>query len=500
MDTSIYENTTSDLFAISPFYREMIILDSYCKDEPDIPFSEYSVFVFNSLLEPKLRKHFEFVSMVLHDIPYDGKMVSTVRLVDKNNDFISLKTEDIKLIQKYINEIVKEDSSFFLFSTTESINIFRPWTRLIFPYMTFNRFNEERNIIPISKKVENGKIYLDLSDDSQFDKTTSKLYPDFIKTIYDLYYNGMLPNGKNLETFSGYDGEQLFETISKKNGISIPNYTLPSNKLSFSPDLSIKNTVYEFVFNKAITNPFDNEVGSVFLKNIRKFLEADIINLVNKGNKCEISMMKNNKFIESNINIKELFGYIYFTDKIVGLLVLQKLNLLSSVKLIEDDVSGKIGLFVPMFVNGEQLLESDLNLLLDNYSNRIDIYNEDIEYIKDIANRFNLNIVGEVELNDITYLFIEKDNLVTQRSILRSENGVNIFIDGNWMDKDLQEEQIDEIIKKIYNKDIIKGPYSTYYLNFMSREEIDNFEKNVEDELHNIIPKSQEKYNYFAYG
>lgn len=497
MNTSIYENKNSEnMFAFTPFYREMIIMDSECKEEPTIPFSEYSVFVFNSILEPKLRKHFDFISMIFHDIPHNGRMVSTIRLIDKNNDFIKLETNDIKLIQKYIDQIVKEDSTFFLFSTIDSINIFRPWLRIIFQYISFNRYNDDMKLIDINKKVENGIIYLDLENDSNFNKTTSKLYPQFIKTLYDLYYNGSIPNitGNKLDIYKGYDGEKLFEIISN---IDIPDYKLPSKRLSFSPDLSIKNTVYEFVFNKNVTNPFENEVGSIFLKNVKKFLDADVINVVNNSNKCQISMMRDDKIIESNINIKEIFGYIYFTDMILGLLVLQNMNLLSSVKLIEDAVSGKIGIFVPMFENGEPLLEANLNLLLDNYINRIDVYTENIDYVKNIANKFDLNIVGEVELNDIIYLFIEKDNLITQRSILRSENGIiNIFIDGNWIHSNLPSSQIDQIITNIYGKNIIKGPYSTYYLSFDSKNEIYSFEDKVNQQLNNIIPNTQEKYNY----
>jgi hypothetical protein len=497
MDTSIYENKNlENLFAFTPFYREMIIMDSECKEEPTIPFSEYSVFVFNSILEPKLRKHIDFVSMVFNDIPHNGRMVSTIQLIDKNNDFIKLESEDIKLIQTYIDQIVKEESKFFLFSTIDSLNIFRPWLRTMFQYITFNRYNDDMKLVDINKKSENGIIYLDLSDDPQFNKTTSKLYPEFIKNLYNLYYNGSIPNinGKTLDIYNGYDGEKLFEIISN---IDIPDYKLPSTRLSFLPDLSIKNTIYEFVFNKNVTNPFDNEVGSIFLKNVKNFLEADVINVVNNNNKFQISMIRNNKIIESNINIKEFFGYNYFTDKILGLLVIKNMNLLSSIKLIEDAVSGKIGILVPIFENGELIVEANLNLLLDNYINRIDIYTENIDYVRNIANKFNLNIVGEVDINDITYLFIEKDNLITQRSILRSENGIlNIFIDGNWFDSNLQTKQIDQIITNIYGKNITKGPYSTYYLSFSSKDEIYSFESKVNQQLNTIIPKSQDKYNY----
>jgi hypothetical protein len=125
--------------------------------------------------------------------------------------------------------------------------------------------------------------------------------------------------------------------------------------------------------------------------------------------------------------------------------------------------------------------------MLENFKNNVDIYDDDIEEIKDKCKAFELEIISEIYFENKQYLFVKKDNLVTQRSLLRSigYSYIQIFIDGIWMDNNLSIDDCDNVINKVYGSDYIRGPYKTYFLKFMNRSEINKFENKVYDYFNN---------------
>lgn len=503
-----YEIQKNDIFALTPFYRDMIVMDSDCIDEPIIPFKEYSVYVFNSLLEPILRKKFNFDSMVFRDIPFQGKMVSTIQLLDQNNNYIKLSSEEINWIQSHINNIVKHNSKFFNFYNFNDSHIFRPWVHVILPFIKLKRKDED-DIIDINSKIKNNFILLDLSEDLDYLNTSMNLYPEINNILESMFNNGLIPKSsnttllKNVDNFSYFyngnlNGEESFEKLlSLQQEIDLPEIDIPSEKLICTSSSSDIFTVYKLFYSHVGTNPFNTYIGSALLYNLKKFLDADEIVTVDMKDHFEISLWKNNNLIESNININDLYGKLYFTDDIRGLLVLKKLNMMDKLTIIEDTVSKKKGLFLPLMIFGEVTVSTDFVQLLENYKMNIDIYDEYIDEIKEICISFQLEILDEIFFDEKEYIFVRKNNLISQRSVLRSLglDYIEILIDGIWMDQNYSIEECDKIIKICYGKDFIRGPYKTYYLKFKNKEEISNFENKVYDYLENLKDK-----NSFLYG
>lgn len=503
-----YEILKNDIFAFTPFFRELIIMDSDCKTEPIIPFKEYSVFVFNSLLEPILRNKFDFVSMVFRDIPFNGKMVSTVQLLDTNGDFIKLSSDHINWIQNHINNIVKYDSKFFNFFNLNDCNIFRPWVRVIFPLMKLKRMDNDQ-LVDIKSKLKNNFLLLDLSEDIDYFNTTMNLYPQINYNLESLFENGLIPKSsnstllKNIDDFSYiyenvYNGEETFEKLlSIQQELDLPSIVIPNQKLLLNEQSTNKYTVYKIYLGETESYPFNNIIGSYFLSSLKKFLDADQIVTLQKKDHYEISVWKNNELIESDVNINDFFGKMYFTDDVRGLLVLDKLNMMNIVSVIQDGVSKKKGLFLPIMMDGEIIQEVDLISMLENYKSNVDVYDQNVDEIREKCFAFELDIIGEIFFDEIEYLFVNKDNLVTQRALLRSlgNPSVDLIIDGIWIDENYSVDECDTVITKVYGDNYIRGPYKTYYLSFMNRDDIDTFERKIFEYFDKIKDKTT-----FLYG
>jgi hypothetical protein len=507
----LYEKYNYQMFIMTPFYREIIHENSYCQEEPEIPFKEYDVFVFNSLIEPELRKIINFESIVYRDIPYKEKMRTTLHLTDMNGNIKNLSDNVIKIIQEKIDKIIKENSKYFLFFQINKSLLFRPWLHNIIKYIKFQKQTSPPYYLDeaIQSKMRNGNIYLNLSDDLDYINTTGNLITNLEILLEEMYKNGVIPNE---EVNLNGDVEEIYEILTRKNEkIEINEIKIPNTILNKTFEKINLNTVYELIFkNNDEYDIMNTEIGCTLIKNLKKFTEAEEIYIIRKD-RYEITFTKDDKIMETDIDIEKTIGNVFVTKKVMGLLVLKKLGYLDEIIFISDKVTGNIGIWLPYFLFGNHLNETEIIGLLENFEKEIDIYEYE-ETVIDKLKEMKMKIIDIIDIlieeEEKKYIFVKREQLITQRSILRSleEDGINIFIEGKWVEKNLKEEEINKIVKSNYKGEgkINRGPYGSYYLNFRNIEELRNFDQKInnEESLDEIDDKEERRkdVSYFIYG
>jgi hypothetical protein len=510
---------STELFIITPFSKEQIdMASSSCIEEPMVPYSPYSVLVFNSRLEPFLKKYFEnlksydYYTFVFRDIPYEGRMITTLILIDKNENEIELETQHIVNINLHISEINILHPNYLLFLSDENLKYPQSWVRTILPSFEFTRTiyypDDEQEVVPIPSIYHNGSIYLDLSDDPNYNTTLKRLYIELINKIEKYYYEGTIPN--QLEIIDPIDNEKIFitnpsdflqfpgklgdEVIEDIAGLKEVIISEKDEKIESSfqiPKKSDEATVFILKLNEMNFDLFLDQIGVEFLNSLKLFLEADeIITKKVNGSYYEIVLKKDNKFMESNLNIKEMFGYFYFTDHPLGLLVLDDFDLLDDSKILYDSILGKGGIFVPMEKLGNVISKEYLNVQLYNRKENFDSYykSKQIQYS---LNRLKLNTVNEI--ND--YLFVEKTRWVSKRTVYRGteEKYPLMLLKGNW---DFNQTKASDIIKIAQNElgndyPILEGPFSSLVVPCISLPEVKSFYENLNKKINEKYPRAK---------
>jgi hypothetical protein len=508
---------STDLFIVTPFSREQIdMASSACRMEPDITFTSYSVYVFRSRLEPFLRKYFsqthrkkyDYDQFVFRDIPYEGKMVTTLILINSKDEIIDLSSQEVRDINLEISQMIVLHPNYLLFIQDYMLSYPQSWIRTILPSLEFQRTiyypDDDSETKTISFLYDNGNIYLDLSQDPNYDTTLKKLYTDLLQKIEEYYYHGAIPNQLEVEgngvvvkirnpgdflTFEGKVGDQVLEDIAGLEDIEPleSDNRILANKVKVDPN-DVTVFVLDFGMSDINFDLIHDQIGVEFLVSLKKFLEADEVITKNKNpGFYEIVLKKDGKFIQSNLNIKEMFGYSYFTDHPLGLLVLDDMDLLEVSKIIYDSVSGKGGIFVPMTRLGDVIQMDLLHLMLNNRKLSTEVYTktEDIEYT---LMRMELDTVMEIE----NYLFVNKNRWITKRVIYRGtkQKYPKMLVSGSW-DFDqisssevihLGKEVLDEM--KIYDFEIQEGPMNTLIIPVISLDFIQKFWEGLEQKIH----------------
>jgi len=489
---------STNMFIITPFYREQIVITGFYTEDPEIPFTSYSVYVFRTRLSSFLKKYFnvtgrkkyKYYNFVFFDIPSEGRMITTIQLIDVNDNKIQLTSQEIRDINQEISQMINLHPDYFLFFSDTDLPLSQPWLRLILPSFKFERTSyypdDSSKTFEIDTIYNYGELYLDLSQDPNFYKTIDRLYANFIQSLYDYYFTGTIPQFveiisndiTNMERIRGEFihfkdklGDQVLEDLA-----DIKNVTFPiSDSMFVSEKKPIQKDIASvFVLNFTSVDPemniFIDPIGVEFLVSLKKFLKADDI-FIQEGadGYYEIELKKDDKFIQSNLNIKEMFGYFYFTDHPLGLLVAEDLGLLEDSKIIYDSLSqnsvtGRGGLFIPMIHMDEPVEKELLEIKLNNRKQYIDVYTKSPE-IELLLNKFGLKIISNID----QYLFVEKNQFFTKRVVYRglSEDPPNLLLSGSWsFDKinpsiviDITKEFLKE--KNLKDREVREGPFST---------------------------------------
>jgi hypothetical protein len=515
----------SDIFITTQFYREQIDLaSSFCQTEPDIPFTSYSVYVFNSRLEPFLKKYFDqthrkkynYDQYVFRDIPHEGRMITTLALIDAFSNIILLTSQEIRDINNEISQFTVLHPEYLLFLSDSDLSYPQAWTRIIFPSLQFNRMeyvasgNDSYSIPTI---YSNGCIYLDLSQDPSYDSTIKKLYTQTLEKLEDYYNNGTIPNIRELTengvTFytrtpgdflqiEGRTGEQVLDEMAQLPISEIPKsdyqFTIPKTNMN-----DLDSTV--FVVNYASVDMnlefLETQLGVEFLVSLKKFLEADeIITKKYSPGYYEIVAKKDGKFIQSNLDVKEMFGYCYFTDSPLGLMVLDDMDMLDDSKAVYDSASGKGAIFVPFEKLGDVVQVDYLNTFLINKMEYYDCYSSKTKDIENTLNRLGLQIESKID----DYLFVKKNRWMTKEIVYRGliENDPRILLAGNWNFQEMSSDEILSIGQKLMtqmnNQGILEeGPFDTIIVPVSSLYFINKFSMMLEEKI-NQRYKSARKF------
>jgi hypothetical protein len=522
---------SSDLFIMTPFQKDQIDLaSSKCQVEPDLPYSSYSVFVFRSRLEPFLKRYFDqthrkkynYDSFVFRDIPLEGKMVSTLILIDSDSQIISLTPQEIRDINLEISEMIVLYPNYLLFIQDSLLKYPRTWVRTILPYLEFERTtyypDDDSEVFKIPSIYHNGSIYLDLSLDPNYDTTLKKLYTDILEKLDDFYYKGTIPNEIEASNANGVKvffiqpgdflqfqnklGDQVLEDLADIEDVSFEKSDFQFTITKKQMDDSMATVfVLNFAMNDMNFDLLGNQVGVEFLVSLKKFLQADEIITKNRNpGVYEIMAKKDGKFMQSNLDIKEMFGFSYFTDDPLGLLVLDDMDLLDDSKAIYDTALGKGGIFVPIEKMGDVIQLDILHLLLSGKRKNYDCYtkSEDIELS---LTRQGLKISIEIE----NYLFVEKDNWITKRIIYRGckEKYPKMLLSGSWHFDQISLETINQWSKEImdqlnFPEDLIQqgieqGPFDSIVVSSVSKDYTEQFLYHLEEKLYSI-QKSSRKF------
>ena len=375
--------TTTSTNAVTPFRRIPLNIYDTCVKVPDIPFTTYDIFVFNSKMENKLKQsNIPYFSFTLINKMINGEVVNTVQLLLPNGDIQKLNTKEVQEIQEMVNQVNQEFPGFMYFCSLDSFPYPSSWLETIFPSLEFYRTppppyeNEE---IYVPKIVDQGNIYLDLSGSEQ----------------------------SYME-----DAKELFYQLQNKLAELYPNSSEVEEDLGLPPNPS--DWYNKYILDMNFEPSFDfytSLIGSKFIQSLKQFLNAFDVMIVMKDNQYEfIPIDINQKPILSKINIHEMYGKMYVTSSPYGLLALSKL--FTSITPILDEYSGKIGLFIPMMENGYLTELTMWQKLKDNFEMTYDVYFSPNEEMKSIVKEENLKY-EEVELilDDIhtfSYLFVEK--------------------------------------------------------------------------------------------
>jgi hypothetical protein len=440
----------NDIFVITPFSRDQFVSTSKCQELPEIPFTDYNVLVFTSRMSPFFDKYFrhpqrlkyQYDHFVMFDIPHQGKMITTLKFKTRNDDLIHLESQDIININNEIGTMSALNPNYFLFFSSETSKLPKPWVDSILPYFVFERtvydFYKNPAIHRIPKMNTNGKIYLDLSDDFDYMDTIQILSSDFIRMLEQYYYMGTIGESEGVFVHRpNMLGDQVLDQMAGLDSSNLSPKTddlIISEAVVDSIDSTEYATVYVLNFSKiGLDIDFtQTEIGTEFLVSLKKFLQADsVITKQISDSHFEVYVYKNGTYIESAINIKEMFGFRYFTDDPIGLLVVKDLGLLDSCKIIYDNYQKRGGVFVPMVHLDDVVSPYQLDMQLKNRMMNTDTYTFSSKIEKNIK-KLGLKIVDRID----NYIFVEKNSLISKRDVYKSvKDGISktqSLMSGNW--------------------------------------------------------------------
>jgi hypothetical protein len=521
---------------ITPFSRDQLILTGKCTTNPPSQATPYQIMVFQSRMQDFLERYFEktkvleYDHFVYLDIPSRGKMITTIQLKDINDNPIPLSKDIIRDINLEISIMMNLNPSYLLFYSDKSTPVSRPWIRSILPSLIFERevyefFKEpQKKLIP--SIVQNGSIYLDLSDDLDFNDTLQKLSSELNQKLLTYYDQGTLPEmlsqvvcadidrrrdqlcrivddpalyqrvpGVFLH-YEGATGDEMLEEIAGLPDISIPeadNMLIPHQK-----SLTDQNMATVFVLNFTKVDPEMNitqdSVGTEFLVSLKKFLDADaVITKEISPGYVEIYIYKNGNYIESALNIKEMFGFQFLTHHPIGLLVAQDLGLINKTKIIYDSYQHKGGVFVPMVHLGDVVQLDLLKIQMTNRMKTVDAYLHTPSLEKRIK-KYELKMIGRID----QYLFVEKSSLITKRNIYRSlqvKNAEQLIV-GDWdfirMSGHYIVDITNQLLKEhhiISNPNVRMGPFDSLIVPSLPKSILERL-------IHMINLHAKEKYNF----
>lgn len=511
---------STDIYIITPFTRDQMSMVGKCIDYVDPKYSPYQVFVFESRMQHFLERYFQknpkyrYDHFVYLDVPSQGLMVTTIQLKDVNDEPIDIEKEIIRDINLEITNVTTLYPNYCLFYSDHSTKLSRPWIRALLPSFVFERtlyefFKEPQNIL-IPSFVENGCVYLDLSDDINYEEVIQKLSSEINKTLESFFKMGTLPEmltnikceyNKKLPQnnlcriiddqvlyqrqpgqfvhYEDMDGEQVLDIIAGLPDVNIPNTENITTDMLGSKEKGYA-TVYVVNFHSSEINLTKDQIGTEFLTSLKKLLNADaIISKETNPGYFEIYVNKNGNYIESAVNIKEMFGYQFFTHNPIGLLVCQDMGLLSQTKIIYDAYNQIGGVFVPMIYLGDVLQIELLNIQLYNRIQNIDAYIYSSRLEKEILKN-QLNIVTKID----KYLYVEKSALITKRIIYGSleKRKPEMLIVGEWDLIKMNSEYITSIANQLLKEHNITkqpnvrvGPFSSLIVPVLPRLAMERF-------------------------
>ena len=478
-----------DLFIITPFQRDQIVLTENCQEEPTVQNSEYSLLVLQTRLQPYFKRFFSsgkynYDFFGLRDIPVQGKMISTILLFDSDQNPISLQAQENRTINAEIGQILMLHPTYFLFYSASMSNYPQAWLRTVLPVLQFTRTTyllDETVTQEVSTITHDGNLYMDLSQDHFYLQTMSKLYTEFLETLDHYYHNGTIPQSelKSLQVkgdfieFKGILGDQVLEDMADLSPVVFPvtddrlqpekRVEIPNNQVSrFILNFSEKN--YEF-------DIFLDQVGVEFLVSLKGFFDADeVITKQLTPSYYEIVVKKRDAMIQSSLDIKQMFGYFYFTDHPLGLFVLDEMGLLHVSKVIYDDIFGKGGIFVPMVYLEDAVVKDVLFQDLENKKSWVDVFTFSDEILSHLK-IFGLNVLGQID----EYLFVERNAYFTKRVIYRSlkEDHPNMLVKGPWDFEQMNPNLVLDIARQVskeFNFQIEPelGPFSSLIIEGIS--------------------------------
>jgi hypothetical protein len=480
---------STDLFIITPFQRDQIVLTGSCQEEPIVSFSEYSILVLQSRLQPYFKRFFSdkkynYDTFAFRDIPHQGKMVSTIMLFDPEQNPIQLEQDENRMINLEIAQITTLHPNYFLFYSEGLSNYPQAWLRTVLPVFQFTRtsyYIDEIVTQDVHTIYYDGKLYMDLSQDHLYLSTLDKLYIEFIETLRKYYETGTIPDLVEIKSqgvsanyqmpgdfieFKGKLGDQVLEDMAELTEVEIPraDEILESERRITVPKDRVSKFILNFTEHNYEFDLFMDQVGVEFLVSLKNFFEADqVITTRITPSYYEIVVVKNNQAIQSSVDIKKMFGFIYFTDHPLGLLVLEEMGLLQVSKVIYDDVLGKGGLFVPM-IHLEDAVQKDILLQdLDNKKSWVDVYVFSDQILSHLK-KFGLNILYVIN----EYIFVERNSLFTKRVIYRSLNQEHpsMLIAGPWDFEVVPVSMVIDLANEIAKEmnmvqNIEQGPFST---------------------------------------
>jgi hypothetical protein len=479
----------NETYVVTPFSRNQISVSSVCVEYPNAPYTPYQVFAFESRIQHFLDnifmvrgKKYKYDHFVYLDIPNQGKMITTMNFVDSDGNTIDLDPEIIRDINLEITNITILRPNYCLFYSDRSTKLFQPWVRSVIPSLIFERtvyeFFENPKTITIPKIVENGCIYLDLSDDVNYEEVIQNLSSNLNKTLEEFFEKGSLPlNQETSNVFveseniygQNINGEQAIERLSDLEDVPI----LMSDTFIVSRVQSKEQgegqesdegqdlaTVYVVNFSKVDPEMSLNlnQIGEEFLRSLKLFLNADaVISKEIDPGYYEIYIYKNGKYIESAINIKEMFGYQFLTHNPIGLLAAQDLRLLKDTKIIYDSYNNIGGVFIPLVHLGDAVQISEVEIQLKNRMENVDAYTLSNHRIEKEIIKHQLKIISKIG----EYIFVEKSPILTKRCIYRvlENKDAEMAIVGDWNFVEMKSEYIVDIANRILkDHKIVKDP------------------------------------------
>lgn len=468
----------SKAFDFRPNEYDYSSAEDYKKDiEEGIVYDPYMIICFKSHLEPILRDYYDFTSLVLLDKEINNKMVSTIHLMDSKGMKIPLSQQDIKMIQNdIVDNIVKLNvpTEFVLFDCFIHPSYFLPALQYILPNIKLYDMEGKR----INTIIRNDRfICVDLVNYEFFPDVIQYLYrhiDDWIKTEMDKTFKA--PAGVTIDNVEGYYNHamNLYSPVIQDTRIRV-NVETP---VPINPEEFTKYTL-DFSNVNPYFKPQENIVGIHLMESLRKFAQCDKVLLnMNENNPGQYNfiLIRDDEPIRFDIDIDKIIGYQYFTDDCRGLLILKSRDMLMDFVYLEEKISGRIGLFVPIMYNGNYLNINELQDELDNSIDNIDVYINDFELLFSRIARLKLNYLDMID----GFVFVKKDDYFSQRTILRTlkDTFPQVFIyTGTRSESDIQNI-IDNILsyfpqyENISNqlKDIKKGPFDTMLIPVIDRE------------------------------